>query len=129
MVRNNRQQSDLAEAADTYWRAVRWGDIAGAGMFLADAQSRLNLSQMVSDPGFRLVDAAVIQVAVSLTEPDEDPLGLVLVRVEGIELRTNHVEIYTFQQNWKMTSGSWFVDTALSPLGADRPWVLPSEAP
>jgi hypothetical protein len=46
----------------------------------------------------------------------------VLVRVEFYELAGTRVLAETVEQRWKMTSTGWTVDTARSPIDADRPW-------
>lgn len=116
----------LGDAASTYWEGVRWGDANKAGAYLPGLDTRVALTTMLADPHVRLTDATVLQVELG-ADPGKDAArtAAVVVRLETIDVQKNRYETLTYVQHWEGHGAVWQVDAAQSPLGVDRPWVLP----
>ncbi len=125
-LHTQRDTRTLAEAADGYWLALRWGDAATASGFLESPEERLRLGRLLGDPKVRLTDAAVVQVVVGDELPEarlpETREGVAVVRVEGYDVLRGRVEAVTIEQHWVRADRAWKVDAERSPLGDDRPW-------
>ena len=121
-----RQAKTLGDAASDYWEGVRWNDSNKAGKYLPEMTTRLSLTQMLAEPGVHLTDATVIQVELGTTPKDKGPRPAVaMIRLEIIDVAKNRYDTLTYVQHWKAAGSGWQVDEAQSPLGTDRPWVLP----
>lgn len=121
-----RDTTTLAAAANDYWLALRWNDPGGASLFLETPEQRVKLGRLVSAPTVRITDAAVVQVVVGPELPEErrpeTREGIVVVRIEGYDIRRNRLDVATVEQHWVRDPRGWKVDAELSPLGDDRPW-------
>ena len=121
-----RQAKTLGDAASDYWEGVRWNDSNKAGKYLPEMTTRLSLTQMLAEPGVHLTDATVIQVELGTTPKDKGPRPAVaMIRLEIIDVAKNRYDTLTYVQHWRAAGSGWQVDEAQSPLGTDRPWVLP----
>lgn len=121
-----RQAKTLGDAASDYWEGVRWNDSNKAGKYLPEITTRLSLTQMLAEPGVHLTDATVIQVELGTTPKDKGPRPAVaMIRLEIIDVAKNRYDTLTYVQHWQAAGSGWQVDEAQSPLGTDRPWVLP----
>ncbi len=126
-----RQAKTLGENAETYWEGVRWSDPGKAGAFLPDLASRVALTTMLEDGGAKLTGTMIVQVELGVAPKDAEPRpAVVLVRLEIIDVARNRYETVNYVQHWREVGFGWVVDTTLSPLGTDRPWVIgPPPAP
>ena len=121
-----RQAKTLGDAASDYWEGVRWNDSNKAGKYLPEMTTRLSLTQMLAEPGVHLTDATVIQVELGTTPKDKGPRPAVaMIRLEIVDVAKNRYDTLTYVQHWQAAGSGWQVDEAQSPLGTDRPWVLP----
>lgn len=126
------QARTLGENAETYWEGVRWSDPGKAAAFLPDLASRVALTTMLEDGGAKLTGTMIMQVELGVEPKGSEPRpAVVLVRLEIIDVARNRYETVNYVQHWREVGYSWVVDTTLSPLGADRPWVIgpPAAAP
>lgn len=127
-IEAKRDTRTLAEAADGYWSALRWNDVAAASGYLATPAEQLKLARAVSDPRMRLTEAAVVQVVVGEPLPDdrlpETREGVAVVRVEAYDVVSGRAQILTLEQHWVRSARSWVVDAERWPLAADRPWSV-----
>lgn len=130
-VRESRDKAALAEASGEYWKGVRWNDVAVASKYLASAEDQLAVARILASPVLRVSDVRVLQVAVDpeLVDPKTRPEaavtrreGAILVRVEWYEVAGPRVVVETVEQRWRLDGKGWSVDTARSPLDADRAW-------
>lgn len=116
----------FSTAASEYWRALRWGDPAAAAKYLEDPAQRLQLGRALGEGRYKLTDVEVVQVVLGDALPREarpdTRTGVVLVKVESMDMLMNRVEVQTVEQHWAKSAYGWHVDVALSPLGAERPW-------
>jgi hypothetical protein len=48
-----------------------------------------------------------------------------MIRLEIIDVSKNRYDTLTYVQHWQASGSGWLIDEAQSPLGTDRPWVLP----
>ena len=120
-----RQARSLSDAATLYWEGVRWNDAGKASPFLIDLEARVRLTQILDDAKARLTGATVIQVALGVEPKGDAPRpALVLVRLELIDVARNRYETLDYAQHWEEVGYSWLIDSELSPLGTDRPWVI-----
>lgn len=120
-----RQARTLGENAETYWEGVRWSDPGKAAAFLPDLASRVALTTMLEDGGAKLTGTMIVQVELGVEPKGDEPRpAVVLVRLEIIDVARNRYETVNYVQHWREVGYSWLVDTTLSPLGADRPWVI-----
>jgi hypothetical protein len=132
-IREAGDQAQLGAAVDTYWKAARWGDARTIGSFLIEPADRLAVARVVATPTLRVTDVTVLQtvVGVELIEPrarsktDREERwreGTVLVKVEAYALNSDRLTVETVEQAWVRDARGWHVDTAVSPIDADRPW-------
>jgi hypothetical protein len=126
-------QQALAVAVDTYWKAARWGDTGTLSMYLLEPTDRLAVARVIGTPQLRVTDVGVLQAVVGaeLVAPrDRDRKdrtqrwreGTALVRVEAFALASDRLASETVEQHWFRDARGWHVDTARSPIDADRPW-------
>jgi hypothetical protein len=114
--------SSLSAAAEAYWFAVRWNDPDAAGTFLDTPEARLGLTRLVDAHTLRLSDAQVVRVEVGPEHGDRRD-GLALVRVEAYAAAGTKLVQDVIEQHWVLTEGhTWMVDTAKSPVTAERLW-------
>lgn len=132
-LREAGDQAQLGAAVDTYWKAARWGDVRTLSTFLIEPADRLAVARVVATPTLRVTDATVLQAVVGpeLVEPKRRSKtdraerwreGTVLVKVEAYALSSNRLTVETVEQAWVRDARGWHVDTASSPIDADRPW-------
>jgi len=120
-----RQARSLGENAETYWEGVRWSDPGKAAAFLPDLASRVALTTLLEDGGAKLTGAMIVQVELGVEPKGTEPRpAVVLVRLEVIDVARNRYETVNYAQHWNEVGYGWLVDTTLSPLGTDRPWVI-----
>lgn len=128
-ARTARAKLTLAEAVQTYWEAIRWGEAAEATVAWQGAEARLRLAEMLADPHVRLTDTQVLALEIEVDRPDpENPKrslhrGVVIVRLEGFEEAEQRGITSSVRQTWIELPTGWFIDAEASPLGDDRPWV------
>ncbi|MDP2305210.1 MAG: hypothetical protein Q8P18_04205 [Pseudomonadota bacterium] len=126
-MKERQDTGTLAAAVNDYWLKVRWNDPGGAAAFLETPEEKLKLGRLLSDPQIRMTDVSVVQVVVG-DELEEARLpetreGVVVVRIEGYDVRRGRLDVVTLEQHWvRSKPASWKVDADQSPLGADRPW-------
>ena len=121
-----RQAKTLGDAATEYWEGIRWNDSGKAGKYLPGMTTRLALTEMLAEPGVHLTDASVIQVELGTAPADKSPRPAVaMIRLEIIDVSKNRSDTLTYVQHWQASGSGWLIDEAQSPLGTDRPWVLP----
>ncbi len=121
----SRQARALGESATTYWEGVRWADAGKASPFLADIEQRVLLTQMLDTGSAKLTGVTVIQAELGADPKDGAPRpAVVLVRLEVIDMTLNRYSTVDYVQHWQEVGFNWLVDSALSPLGADRPWTV-----
>ncbi len=132
-IREAGEERLLAAAVDTYWKAARWGDAGTLGAFLTEPADRLAVARVVATPKLRVTDTRVLQVVVGseLVEPRARSKtdrtqrwreGTALVQVEAFALNSDRLEVVAEEQRWVRDARGWHVDTAASPIDADRPW-------
>lgn len=125
-MRDQRDRGALTEAVQGYWDAVRWNDAARASTWLADPKDQLALGRLVSEPRYRVSDVVIVQLALGEELPEERlperREATALVRLEVADAVRYKGETVTVEQHWIKRERAWYVDTARSPLGADRPW-------
>lgn len=120
-----RQARTLGENAETYWEGVRWSDPGKASAYLPDLASRVALTTMLEDGGAKLTGTMIMQVELGVEPKGTEPRpAVVLVRLEIIDVARNRYETVNYVQHWREVGFGWLVDTTLSPLGEDRPWVI-----
>lgn len=123
-LRARAAEGALAEAAQEYWEGVRWSrpERTLAHLPAADAAAVL-----ATGGARRVTDVAVLRVTLDPPAAD-DPLrapraGQTWTRVESFAPREGRVDSEVVNQAWSRgTDGVWRVDTARTPLRADRPW-------
>ncbi len=125
-----RQARDLGDAATKYWEGVRWNDPGKSTPYLADLEARVALTQLINDPQVRLTDATVVQVELGV-ETKGDPVrpAVVLIRLEIVDQARNRYETLNYVQHWSEIGRAWVINSAKSPLAADRPWTTGAAAP
>jgi hypothetical protein len=123
-LRARAAEGALAEAVQDYWEGVRWSRPERALAHLSPSDA----STVLATGGLRRVtDVAVLRVVVDAPATD-DPLrtpraGQTWTRVESFAPREGRVDSEVVNQAWSRgTDGVWRVDTARTPLHADRPW-------
>lgn len=132
-LREDLDRQHLGEAADGYWKSARWCDVAGLSLFLAEPADQLAVARACATPTLKVTDARILQAVVGpeLVGPRQRHLsdlaerwrtGTVLVQVEAYGVASTRLESTTVEQAWWLGPRGWRVDTAASPLDADRPW-------
>ncbi|MCB9763965.1 MAG: hypothetical protein H6739_29615 [Alphaproteobacteria bacterium] len=105
----------LSEAADLYWRALRWEDLGTVAGFLENPDHRVQW--MADDPtvrgGYRYRSAQVMRVDVAPLNPD-DPAArreaTVMVRIEGYQVNEQVIRQQLLTQTWYRTRSGWWVE-------------------
>ena len=120
-MRDARARGSVSEAADIYWRAVRWGDTDRATLWLRTPEGRLAVSQQLEQPTRRITEARLVDVAL-VYEGDAVVGASASVRVESFDLRRGRVDNEVVQQWWIKDGPIWRIDEEKSPIDPDRPW-------
>lgn len=110
------EEQRLAEAASRHWNALRWGDVETAAAAFETPEQRLRyLERWSVDPPRKVVDVAVMDVAVSEPLPTGDRprqrTGTVTVRVEGYALPAGNLEVTLVVEDWYRTATGWWRST------------------
>ncbi len=123
-LRARAAEGALAEAAQEYWNGVRW---ARPELTLAHLPPDDAATALAAGGQRRVTDMALLRVTVEAPAA-EDPLrtprvGQTWTRVESFAPREGRVDSEVVTQAWSRDAdGVWRVDTARTPLHADRPW-------
>lgn len=130
-ARESRDKAALGEASGEYWKGVRWSDVALQSKYLPRAEEQLAVAKIAATPVMRISDVRLLQVAVDpelLSPPYKGEItatrreGVVLVHVEWYQVAGTRVVTESVEQRWRMDASGWTIDTAKSPIDADRPW-------
>ena len=107
-----RETVRLSEAAEIYWRALRFQDYGVAGTYILEAETRASwLMEMGQAPPVRYSSAVVVSVDVGEEHPVDDNgitrEGTVYIQVEGYRLPDTVVERRLLEQEWALSVEGW----------------------
>lgn len=132
-LREDEDRGQLGSAVQGYWKAAQWGDAPGLAPFLPVPADQLAVARSIANPVVKVTDARLLQVVVGpelvlrkdRRYQDLDVRwreGTALVQVETWGLSNQRVSTETVEQVWYLCPRGWVLDTAKSPIDADRPW-------
>lgn len=119
--RDQKEQVDLGERAEIYWRSVRWADPQSASVFIENPDDRVVFQQWLKDQGRdqKLTEAKVLNLQVSkeIRKPQDGRIrtAAVIVSVEGYKLPGQVLKQQTVTQRWYRSEAGWFVDWSPPP--------------
>jgi hypothetical protein len=119
--RDQREQADLGDRAEIYWRSVRWADPQSASVFIENPDDRVVFQQWLKDQGRdqKLTEAKVLHLQVSkeIRKPDDGRIrtATVTVSIEGYKLPGQVLKQQTVTQRWYRSEAGWFVDWSPPP--------------
>ena len=119
--RDQKEQADLGERAELYWRSVRWDDAPGAAMFIENPSDRVVFHQWLSTQGKdqKITEAKVLHIEVSreIRKPEDGRIrtATATVSIEGYKLPDQVLKRQTLTQGWYRTKAGWFVDWTPPP--------------
>lgn len=132
-MREDLDRGQLGEAVEGYWKAAQWGDAPALATFLPIPADQLAVARSIANPVVRVTDTRLLQVVVGpelVLRKDRKfqdldgrwREGTALVQVETWGLANQRVLSETVEQVWYLGPRGWVLDTAKSPIDADRPW-------
>jgi hypothetical protein len=106
-----RETRNVTEAAEMFWRSLRWQDLSAAAAFLEHPDNRITwTTSMATAEQYRSASVLTVQVGPELDEGDGiEREAVVVVRTEAIGsdqvLRTT-----VLTQDWYKTEAGWFIE-------------------
>ncbi|MCP4809663.1 MAG: hypothetical protein GY913_28345 [Proteobacteria bacterium] len=109
-----KHMGSLGQLTDDYWRALRWGDVTGAAIYLESAERRTQwVASEVNDASFRVQHIEILRIDVAEPAVDEAWAreAYVLFQVEGYAPSSQKLEKTTRIQTWRLYPAGWFVES------------------